>query len=191
MQLRAAIVSIVALVFVPPASAQVAGNPNAGAVAGPVAAFQDGARIAYVDLDRIVALSGEGRSIAARLQDLRSRKSAEVEARGKQVESLQARLASDVLSEAARTQLQREFDRAQVDFQRFSQDAQADVQDAQRQMQIQFGEKLFPVIGQIAKEKDLWAVFNASPLLIWHDPRLDISEEVAKRLDTAPGAARP
>ena len=53
-------------------------------------------------------------------------------------------------------------------------------------MQVAFGQKLFPVIGQVAAEKKLWAVFSTSPSLVWHDPKLDISEEVAKRVDLGP-----
>ena len=41
---------------------------------------------------------------------------------------------------------------------------------------------LVQVIGQIAKEKKLWAVFGNDDAL-WFNPVLDLTEEVAKRLD--------
>ena len=120
------------------------------------------------------------------MDDLRTKKSAEVSARGKQVEALQAKLAQGetVLNDAARTRLQREFQRAQIDFRRFSEDAQAEVQEAQQETLRGFNAQLFPLIGQIAKEKKLWAVFG-NENLIWYSPAVDLTEEVAKRLDAA------
>lgn len=156
-----------------------------------VAAFPEEARFAYVDIERVAALSGEGKAAAAKLQDLRTKKSAEVSARSKQVEALQAKLAQGdaVLNDAARTRLQREFQRAQIDFQRFSEDAQAEVQEAQQETLRGFNAQLFPVIGQIAKEKKLWAVF-ANENVLWYSPVLDLTEEVAKRLDAAAAPKR-
>ena len=126
------------------------------------AVFPEEARVAFVDVERVAALSGEGRAATAKLDDLRTKKSAEVSARGKQVEALQAKLTQGetVLNDAARTRLQREFQRAQIDFRRFSEDAQAEVQEAQQETLRGFNAQLFPLIGQIAKEKKLWAVFG-------------------------------
>ena len=150
------------------------------------AVFPEEARVAFVDIERVAALSGEGKAAAAKLDDLRTKKSAEVSARGKQVEALQAKLAQGetVLNDVARTRLQREFQRAQVDFRRFSEDAQAAVQEAQQETLRGFQAQLFPLIGQIAKEKKLWAVFG-NENLIWYSPAVDLTEEVAKRLDAA------
>src|SRR5688572_1957454 len=78
-------------------------------------AFPKDSRIGYVDLERVAALSGEGKLATAQLEALRTKKAAEVAARGKQVEALQQKLTAGgaVLNEAAYTRLQREFQRAQ------------------------------------------------------------------------------
>jgi Skp family chaperone for outer membrane proteins len=151
-------------------------------------AFPKDSRIGYVDLERVAALSGEGKLATAQLEALRTKKAAEVAARGKQVEALQQKLTAGgaVLNEAAYTRLQREFQRAQLDFQRFNEDAQAEVQDTQQQLWRAFTTRLFPVVGQVATEKNLWAVFSSESTLLWHAPAIDLSEEVAKRLDAAP-----
>ena len=150
------------------------------------AAFPDEARVAIVNVDRVASLSGEGKAAAAKLEDLRNKKSAEVSARGKEVEALQAKLAQtdSLLNDTARLRLQREFERARIDFQRFTADAQAEVQEAQRETIRWFNSRLFPVINQIATEKKLWAVFNAEDAL-WFSPALDLTDEVARRLDAA------
>ena len=75
--------------------------------------------------------------------------------------------------------------RVQVDLQRFTQDAQAEVQSTQEQMLHMFMQHLFPIVGLVASEKKLWAVFTVDSSTLWHDPALDISDEIAKRLDSA------
>ena len=49
-----------------------------------------------------------------------------------------------------------------------------------------FTARVFPVIGDVAKEKKLWAVFSKEASLIWHDAAIDLTEEIARRLDTRP-----
>ena len=150
--------------------------------------FPKDSRIGYVDLERVAALSSEGKSATAQLEALRTKKAAEVASRGKQVELLQQKLSAGtaVLNEAAFARLQREFQRAQLDFQRFNEDAQAEVRDTQQQLWRAFTTKLFPVVGQVATERNLWAVFSSDSTLLWHHPAIDLSEEVAQRLDAAP-----
>jgi Skp family chaperone for outer membrane proteins len=166
------------------------------AVSQPAAAvresFPKDSRIGYVDLEKVAALSSEGKSATAQLEALRTKKAAEVASRGKQVELLQQKLSdgSAVLNEAAFTRLQREFQRAQLDFQRFNEDAQAEVRDTQQLLWRAFTTRLFPVVGQVATEKSLWAVFSSDSTLLWHHPAIDLSEEVAKRLDAAAAPKR-
>jgi Skp family chaperone for outer membrane proteins len=150
-------------------------------------AFPEGARLGFIDLPRVATVSSHGQAMAARIEELRSKKAAQVSERGKQVEALQSKLSQgqSVLNDDARVRLQRAFERAQIDFQRFAQDAQAEVQDLQQELQREFTAQLFPIIGQVAKEKNLWAVFSVETNLLWHDPALDLSEEVAQRLDAS------
>jgi len=150
--------------------------------------FPKDARIGYIDMERVAALSSEGKSATAQLAALRTRKTAEVAERSKQVELLQQKLSAGgaVLNEAAYTRLQREFQRAQLDFQRFSDDAQAELQDTQQQLWRAFTTRLFPVVGQVATERNLWAVLSSDASLLWHLPAIDLSEEIARRLDGVP-----
>ena len=60
--------------------------------------FPEGAKLAYVDLDRIAALSSEGKAASAKLQELRSQKTAEVSERSKQVGTLEQKLSQSAMS---------------------------------------------------------------------------------------------
>lgn len=153
----------------------------------PSLAFPDGARVAFVDVDQVAALSAAGKAVAARLHDLRDKKAAELSERGKQVDALHAKLVQGgtAVTDVARRRLEREFQRAQVDFQRFTEDAQEEVRELQQELLQAFTAQLFPVIESIAKEKNLWAVFGSDAATLWHNPALDLSQEVARRLDAA------
>jgi len=164
------------------AFAQGTGSPTQLAMA-----FPADARVAYVDVDRVAAISAEGRAASASLEALRAKKAADLEERQKRLGSLQERLnvGASVLNAAAAAALQREFQRGQVDLRRASEDAQADLEHARAETLQTFSAKLFPIIGEVAKEKKIWAVFGKESGLAWHDPATDLSEEVAKRLDAA------
>jgi outer membrane protein len=149
-------------------------------------AFPGSAKIAFVSLERVASVTAEGKAFTARIDALRIKRTAEVTERGKQVDALQSKLTQgeSVLSDRAREQLRREFERARVDFQRFTQDAQDEMQRLQQELQNAFVAKLFPVVGQVATEKDLWAVFSQDENgILWKNPALDLSDEVAKRMD--------
>jgi Skp family chaperone for outer membrane proteins len=151
--------------------------------------FPAEARVGFVDLGRVAQASRKGQALTSRIQEVRAKKTGEVEARGKEVAALESKLneQSAVLTEAARVQLRRQFERAQVDFQRFTQDAQAEVQQVQRELEDAFLQKAFPVIAAVAREKSLWAVFDvAERSLLWRDAALDLSDEIARRIDVAP-----
>lgn len=166
-----------------------AGVAPAQGSAAPAQAFPDGARLGFVDLPRVAATSSEGKAMVARIEEFRIRKTSEVTERSKQVEALQAKLArsQSVIDDQARVALQRAFERAQIDFQRFAQQAQLDVRDLQQELQREFTSRLFPIIGQVAEEKNLWAVFSTETVL-WNAPALDLSDEVARRLDASAAA---
>ena len=166
--------------------------PSAALGSPPRSSFADDARIGYVDIDRVAALTNEGKAAAAKIQELRNKKAAEVADRSKQVETIQQKLSQGaaVLNEDARARLQREFERSRIDFQRFSEDAQTEVQDTQQQLLQAFTSRLFRVVGEVATEKKLWAVFSNESNLLWRNPLVDLSEEVARRLDLE-AAAKP
>ena len=148
--------------------------------------FPDGARIAIVDLQYVFASSRDGKAAASEIEALQARKRAEIAARTRTVEALQQKLTQSaaLLNEEARGRLERDVARAKVDFERLVQDSEAEVQELQQQFRRAFSRKLFPAIGEIAKSRDLWAVFSATEeTLLWHQPALDISEDVIVRID--------
>jgi outer membrane protein len=169
---------------VPPAAA-----PQAAPAPAPK--FPEGAKYAFINIQRIASESAEGKASSSRIEALRAKKAAELTEKNKAVEALQAKQRSAVMSEAAAAQVQKDIDKAQVDIQRMTQDAQAELQDLQNELQLDFQRKVGPVIEAVAREKELQLLFSqADSGLVWADAGLDLTAEVIRRLDAASAAAQ-
>jgi outer membrane protein len=170
--------------------------PAAAPAPAPVLPFPEGAKIAFVVLQRVVAESAEGKLASARVQALQQKKVAELNERQKAAQTAQEKLdkSGAVMSEAARADLQKQVERAQVDLQRATQDAQQEVQELQTQLQEEFQRRIAPIIEAVGKERGLHYIFNGPDSgLVWADASLDITNDVVKKFDAvkpAP-AAKP
>jgi len=157
--------------------------------------FPQGAKVAYVVLQRIANESADGRVATTRIQAMQQKKAAELNEKNKQLQTMQAKLEKEgsVMSPNAAGDLQKQIEKLTLDVQRFTQDAQAEVQELQQQLQAEFQQRLEPVLAQVAQDMGLQFVFNGPDAgLVWADSALDISAEVIKKLDAAkPAPAKP
>jgi outer membrane protein len=163
--------------------------------AAPPRPFPEGAKIAFVVLQRIANESADGKTATTRIQALQQKKAAELADKNKQMQTAQQRLEKEasVLSANAAGELQKQVERLTVEIQRFTQDAQAEVQELQQQLQQEFQVRLEPVLQEIGREKGLHFIFNGPDAgLVWADNALDISADVIKKLDAAkPAGNKP
>ncbi|MGD9904899.1 MAG: OmpH family outer membrane protein [Vicinamibacterales bacterium] len=150
--------------------------------------FPEGAKIAFVVLQRVVAESNDGKQASAKVQALQQKKVAELNERQKALQGLQEKLEKSgaVMSEAARGDLAKQVERAQVDLQRATQDAQQEVQELQQQLQEEFQRRIAPIIEAVGKERGLHYIFNGPDSgLVWADAALDITADVVRKFDEA------
>jgi Skp family chaperone for outer membrane proteins len=176
----------------PAAPAPAAPAPAAPAQAAPQPAaprpFPEGAKVAYVVLQRIANESADGRVATTRIQALQQKKAAELNEKNKQLTGLQQKLEKEgsVMSANAAAELQKQVEKVTLEVQRFTQDAQAEVQELQQTLQAEFQARLEPVLQAVAQEKGLQFVFNGPDAgLVWADAALDISSEIIRKLDSA------
>ena len=168
--------------------------PAAAPAPQPPAPFPAGAKVAFINPQRIFQESAEGKAALTRVKTVTDKKQADNNAKQKALADNQAKLQASggVMSDAARGQLEKEIEKQQVELQRFQQDAQAEVQELQNEVQADFVKKVTPVIDQIANEKGLHYVFNAAEAgFAWAAPGLDITSEVIKKLDAGKAATPP
>lgn len=175
-----------------PAGQQPAPKPAAPATPAPTTPppaprpFPEGAKIAFVVLQRIVNESAEGKAASAQIQALQQKKANELTEKNKQLQAIQQKLEKEgsVMSASAQGDLQKQAEKLQVEIQRFTQDAQQEIQDLQNNLQAQFQQKIDPILGQVGQEKGLHFIFNGPDSgLVWADVGLDISAEIIKKLD--------
>lgn len=159
----------------------------------PVAPFPPGAKIGIVNLQQIASLSADGKVATAKVNALIQKKQTEGAQKGKALQDNQTKLdqSGALLSPEARAALEKEIERQNVEGQRFQQDAQAEVNELQTELQNEFQKKLFPILQQIAKEKELHVLLSAADAgVIWVDTGIDLTAEAIKRLD-GQQAAKP
>jgi Skp family chaperone for outer membrane proteins len=169
-----------------PAPAAPATPPPAPAAAQPPAPFPVGAKIAFFNPQAVFQASSDGRAAVARVNALIAKKQKEAEDKAKLLQGNQQKLqtSGSVMNETARTQLEKEIERQQKDGERFQQDAQAEVQELQQEVQNDFVKKLTPIVVEIATEKGLQLMLNASEAgIAWFTPGLDLTGDVIKKLD--------
>jgi outer membrane protein len=185
----------------PPAKPPVAAAPQTpakpaavvpAAAPAPEVKFPDGAKLAFVNVQRIAGESVEGKASSARLEQLRAKKAGELNDKNRQLEAAQTKQKSSVMSDDARAQVQREIDKLTVDIQRMTQDAQQELQDMQNQLQLEFQRKVGPIIEQVATERSIQMLFSQGDSgLVWADVNLDLTNDVIRRFDAITAAAKP
>ncbi|HZT77012.1 MAG TPA: OmpH family outer membrane protein [Vicinamibacterales bacterium] len=160
--------------------------------AQPPAPFPAGAKIAFFDPRVVFQSSKEGQAALQRVKALTDKKQTENNDRQKKLAADQQKLqtSGSMLNDAARSQLEKDIEKQQVDMQRFQQDAQAEINELQQEVQNDFVKKLQPIVDKIAAEKGLHLLFNSAEAgLAWAAPGLDLTPEVIKALDGPKPAA--
>jgi outer membrane protein len=165
----------------PPAAQQPPATPPA-----PPAPFPEGARVAWVDIQVVASNSVEGKAATAKIQEFNKKKAAELQDKQKALQAMQTKLqqGATVMSDPARSQLEKDIDKANRELQFAQSEAQSEQQQLTNDLQNDFQQKLGPAIEAVAKEKGLHMVFSIRDSgAIWAQPGLDISAEVIKRFD--------
>ena len=180
-----------------PPAGQTPATPPAAQPPPPAAPqpFPEGAKIGYIDLQRIAQTSAEGKAAATKIQEYEKKKLGEIQDKTKALEDMRKKLeqGGTVLSEAARGQTEKDIDRNTRELQFLQQSAQAERDQLERELNNEFQRKLNPIIEQVAKEKGLHMLFSIRDNgAVWAHTGLDLSEEVIKRFDAAvkSGAAK-
>jgi Skp family chaperone for outer membrane proteins len=158
----------------------------AGIAAPAAAQVVDLPRVGAINLSYVARTSKAGQSALAEIEKFVKAKEAEATARAVELDNLRVDVQrrSTGLSDRARGDLEKAFEKSRLEFERFQQDAKADIQALQLKFDNEFRVKLSPIVNAISKERGLHFVFGLEEAaIVWWSPAADISEEVVKRLD--------
>jgi Skp family chaperone for outer membrane proteins len=156
------------------------------------APFPAGAKAGFVNLQAIAQMTAEGKAAAAKVNALAQKKQNEGAEKAKALQANQTKLQTSgtVMSDAARSQLEKDIERQTVEGQRFEQDAQAELNELQQELQQDFQAKLLPILIDLSKEKGLQVLFSAGDAgVIWIEPGIDLTIEAVQRMDAATAKA--
>ena len=164
----------------------------------PETALAAGFKLGFIDLERALAETDEGKKEFGELQKFYNDKAAEIKGKQDEVEKLkkQMRDQEKTLNEETKASRQQTITRKERDLERDTEDAQRDFESRRNAAINKIGTKMQPLINGIGKEQNYAAIFvysQQTPLFAYIDvDKYDITNTIIKRYNAAhPMTAAP
>jgi len=148
--------------------------------------FPEGAKVAFIDFQRVASESELGKAATAKIQDFQRRKQAEAQEKNKQLQAMldKQKTQASVLSDAAMKQLESDIAKAQRDLQYFQNEAQAEAETLNNDLMRDFQQKVLPLVQAVATERGLHIVFESNNAgFLWANRGLDLTPEIVTRVN--------
>ena len=166
------------------------------ALAAPMFAQNAPARVAVIDVQKVLTQSTSGKSAYEKLKSLQEERVAKAKQLDEEARKLEAEITSKriSLSEDKLAEMQKQLADKRIAIQRYAQDADREIGEA-RDRELQALEaRIKPVIDGIGKEMGLAAIFNKFESgLVYASDAIDITDTVIQRFNSAtpaPAAAK-
>jgi Skp family chaperone for outer membrane proteins len=184
---RASILGLLVLLAPRPAVGQATGAQAPAAQAPPAVVLPEGARIAYVQLQDVLAKSKLGQRLSADLKTLTDQRDGELAGRQQEIADLETQLsgpARQSMTQAAANALVATLNRKRAELNFEQESWQIRLEDASQSMLADFREKMLPVVEAVREERGLLLVLSLPfPGVVAVDTRLDLSAELIRKLD--------
>ena len=151
---------------------------------GSMAQAQDaGARIAFVNAEKIFVESNMAKAAQSRLQNEFTKRQNEIRDGAQKIKATAEKLDRDavVMPEAERIRKQRELADFDRDLQRKNRELNDDAAQRNAEERAKIAERASAALRQIAEQRKIDIIFQESPAYL--NPRLDITDEVIKVLN--------
>jgi outer membrane protein len=162
------------------------------ALAAPMFGQSQPARLAVIDVQKVLTTSNAGKAAYDRLKKMQDDRITRAQKMDEEVKNMENDLNAKKmsLSEDKLNDLNKQISDKKIAEQRYAQDADREVGEA-RDRELQALEaKIKPVIDQIGKEMGLAAIFNKFESgLVYASDAIDITDNVIKRFNDATGPA--
>ncbi len=163
------------------------------ALAAPMFAQSAPARIAVIDVNKVLMSSAPGKISYERLKKMQDDRIAKAQAMNDEITKLDNDINTKklTLSEDKLADMAKQLSDKKIAAQRFAQDADREVGEARDKTLLELENKIKPVIDAIGKEMGLAVIFNKFESgLVYASEAIDITDAVIKRFsETASGAA--
>ena len=145
------------------------------------------AKVAVIDVQRVVTESDPGKEALQNLKELSDRKVQEGQGIQQELADLREQFNKQrfTLSEDKLEEMTKQIEDRQIALQRFEDDAQRELNEARRRALGALEQRIMPVIDAVGKEQGLTLIFNKFQSgLVYADEAVDITDEVIRRFNT-------
>lgn len=160
------------------------------ALATPMFAQTTPARMAVIDVQRVLASSSAGKAASDKLKKMQDERVARAKAMDDEIQKLDSDINTKKLSlsEDKLNEMQKQLSDKKIAAQRYAQDAEREMGEARDRELMALENKIKPVIDSIGKEMGLAAIFNKFESgLVYASDAIDITDSVIKRFNEASG----
>jgi len=158
------------------------------AMAAPMFAQSTPARIAVIDVQRVLASSTAGKQAYDKLKKMQEDRVTKAQKMDEEIKALDNDINTKKLSlsEDKLTDMAKQLSDKRIVMQRYAQDADREVGEARDRTLAELETKIKPVIDALGKEMGLAAIFNKFESgLVYASDAIDITDTVIKRFDSA------
>ena len=146
------------------------------------------AKVAVIDVQRVVTESDPGKEVMQKLRALSDAKAQQGQTLQKELAALQDQFNKQrfTVSEQRQAEMSKEIEDKQIAIKRFQDDAQRELQDAQRRELGGLEERILPIINQIGQTDGYTLIFNKFQSgLVYADEAVDVTDRVIQTFNTA------
>jgi outer membrane protein len=158
------------------------------ALAAPMFAQNTPARVAVIDVQKVLSQSTAGKAAYEKLKKVQDDKMERGKSLNEEMQKLEAEIATKrlSLSEDKLAEMQKQLADKRISIQRFAQDAEREIDEARnRELQALEG-KIKPVIDALGKEMGIAAIFNKFESgLVYASDAIDLTDTVIQRFNAA------
>jgi outer membrane protein len=161
------------------------------ALAAPVFAQNTPARVAVVDVQKVLTQSTAGKAAYEKLKKMQDDRVTRAKSMDEEMRKLDADLATKrlSLSEDKLAEMTKQLADKKINMQRYAQDADREIGEARDRELQALQVKIEPVIDAIGKEMGLALIFNKFESgLVYASEAIEITDTVIKRFNEAAGA---
>ena len=151
------------------------------------------ARVAVIDVQRVLTTSTAGKAAYDRLKKLQEERIERAKNMDEEARKLDADLNAKKLSlsEDKIAEMTKQLSDKKIAMQRYAQDADREVGEARDRALLELENRIKPVIDGIGKEMGLAAIFNKYESgLVYASEAIDITETVIQRFNSAAGTTQ-
>jgi outer membrane protein len=146
------------------------------------------AKVAVIDVQRVVTESDPGKEVMQKLRTLSDAKAQQGQTLQQELATLQDQFNKQrfTVSEQRQAEMSKEIEDKQIAIRRFQDDAQRELQEAQRRELGGLEERILPIINQVGQSEGYTLIFNKFQSgLVYADDTVDVTDRVITMFNTA------